>query len=225
VTTRLELREAVLANTSREDRVEYINTSLNRGLNYISRAHLFRSLREEFSITFTEGTTEVDLPERFQHFEGARIFKGDTGGWVFQVRPKGAVLHRYPRLTTPARPLMGYVDYEDQKLKFVPEADVDYEGTLSVYRFPPFLVTDSSELHDPQWEQALIAFASYQVFMSIESFQSASVWSGEFERELRSLIKNDNRMGGVEVRANPGLAPGSEVVSSLEPWTDPFAKG
>jgi hypothetical protein len=75
-------------------------------------------------------------------------------------------------------------------------------------------------------DAAVIAFATADLFASIQNFQAGQYWRAMGEQSLAEAYRNDQRRPGTRIQLQGFRQSDMNVennTASLEPWNDPFA--
>lgn len=220
--TREELREVVVANTSRSDKETVINLALNLGQKRLAMLHDFMCLKATASdIPISSGDLSVAIPDTVKSVVSVSLINGQQS-YPVGLRSKEWFVKTYPNpsaLVTGNTPRHAYV--EGSSLYFAPTSNGTYAIRLDVNQWPTDFASDASTPSITGSDEALIAFATAYVFKSIGEIEEATIWNGEFNQAAVTLIGDDDRQPGVTHVAEPVNAGlGMSLVESPD---DPFA--
>lgn len=222
--TRLQLRTSVINNTQRDDKVEFINQALNDALAEMSSRHTWRSLRTQQEVSILTDATDVAIPEGISHIVSVRVKNtDDTITHNLILKDKRELEKYYPALgtqNTSATPAYAYE--EAGTLHFMPRASQDCTLIITGDINPGNLTIDTDVPSIVGSEPAIIAWATAEVFRSIQQLGDAQFWDNHYEKRLIILIRDDKSRPGQKriIRGFENLPTDQYIV---EPWKDPFA--
>lgn len=221
--TRLEIRNLVIEATGRADKTSLINSAINIAVAELSSARLWRDLSTEADLTLAGGEGSVDLPDDYFRLTEARLIISDSMllSRPILVRPKSWVVRNFPNIEaqSPGKPVYAYL--ENGKLYFAPFADIEYTIRITYFRLHPSLSSDSSEVLIRQGSQAVVAYATFWTFNSIERSEDATRWFNTYGSLLRSAMQVDGDVPAIEYR---GALRGEPTPVNAEYWLDPFVR-
>lgn len=216
---RAAARTLVESSTGRTDKTTLINSALDLGVVKVSTARLWSQLRVSATASLLVDTSSVALASDAVRLTELRVLDG-TSSYHLQLRAKEWVVRRWPLTSSlnRAKPAWGYL--EGKTLHVVPEADKAYTIGYSYCRLHPALTDDSDPLLIDAADAAVVAYAIYWVWFSLEQPETATSWKAVFEDELADAIKADHS-SATEIF----LLPYNEA-TPVQPnyWLDPFVK-
>lgn len=212
--TREEVRNLVIANVSRTDKDDLINTHILLGLSELAKRHQFEDLTVTGDESITAGDYSITLPAADYMLVEARLIDPAVAddGYELDIRDKVDFLQFYPNLTnaTNGDPWLGYV--ENHTLYFGPPCIGDREIHYTMYRIPKSIASDATEMPIRQCETALISWVTSSVFMSLEQFDSAAAWLQRFQAvDFPALVMADRRKAAESTKRKPArmISPAS----------------
>lgn len=212
-------RTLVEQATGRVDKTALINSALDLGVSKVSTARLWSQLKVTASLTLALGTSSIALSSDATRVTQFRVRDG-TASYKLAIRAQEWVKQRWPLTSsmTDAKPAYGYL--VGKTLHVVPEADVEYTIDYDYYRLHPPLAEDSDLLLIDAADAAVIAYASFWTWLSLEQPENAAAWKATFDDELRDAISAD-KASATEIF----LMPHNETVA-VQPdfFLDPFVK-
>jgi len=216
--TREQIVSRVMTNTGRTDKASLAGDAIREALIEAGSMHRFQSMYQEATISFAAGSGSVALPEgTFQVLE-VRVQNGPTS-YSIQLRPKRWITRHYPN---PAYYAAGYPYFaytEGGKLYYLPVSNADYVGVASILVLPD-LVEDLDTLNPNYLMTYVIAYATAEVYRSVEMFDEAAQWDVRAAQRLQLAIKADNMSGEEQIADQfPDRGGSGEIV---EPYFDPF---
>jgi hypothetical protein len=209
---REELREAVVDNTSRDDKTSQINRLLYRGLQNIARRHPFRELCVDADVTITAaGDSSVSLPSSAVSVRSI-VLENGTSSYELNLLSKFEFEQIHPMVSSEGNgyPTDAWLDYSTSLLHFASPANASYVLRVSHAKDPSDFASDSTESPLLHANEALIAWATMRLFQSLQMHEDASYWDGVFREELAIAINADydkikRRMHGF--KEDPVLPP------------------
>ncbi len=214
------LENLVIEATGRRDKVSLIRTALNLAVAEISSQHLWSDLIVEDEVTITEGSSSVSLAADVTRVLEARVIDG-TLSQVLDIRPKSWLISQVPDpiSRSTARPVYGYL--EGRVLYLIPRPNNDYTIRYTYCRLHPDLSTPTDELLIRHATAAVVAYANFWVFQTIEKSTEAASWYQIYATQLMSAKKVDKSNFAVKFKATSQREL-SQVNSDY--WLDPFVR-
>jgi len=218
--TRSELEALVLEATGRTDKTSLIRLGINLALREISSQRLWTDLQTEDEVTIAASATYVDLATDLARPTEMRVIDG-TQSRPLRIRPKTWLIKRVPDPSSRStgRPTYGYI--EGKRLYVIPIPDAEYTIRYTYFKVHPDLSSDSDEVLIRGIDGAVVAYATYWVFHSLEKTEDAKVWYQTYEMQLRSTVKLDSMNPAIEQAADQR---GNEFDLSGDYWLDPFVR-
>lgn len=217
---RSEIRSQVVDNTGRSDKTTVINNMINAALAKVSAEYLWNDLLTEATAVLTIGTTTIALASDTRRLTEVRLMDG-LSSYKISIREKSWVVRMYPDPTAfaNAKPRFGYL--EGIILTLVPPPDLAYTIRYSYYRVHPAFTDDVTNTLIPHADEAVIAWATYRTFKSIEAHEDAQQWIADYALLIRDA-KNVDRTSAIQ-RVATARGIGDPVPQDY--WIDPFVKG
>lgn len=218
--TREDLENLVVQSTGRSDKTSLIRTALNLAVAEVSSRHLWSDLQTEAEVTINSGEGSVELAADVARIAEIRVIDG-TNSRSLLVRPKTWLVQRCPDAASrsTSRPTYGYL--EGRTLHVIPWSDTTYTIRYTYFKLHPTLDTNTSEVLIRHAEQAVVAYATYWVFKSIEKHEDAQQWLATSEALIMSAKKIDQSNSVVLKLATPRDEPGLDYGDY---WLDPFVQ-
>ena len=219
---RLAARNLVIEATGRSDKVSLINSALDLAVGEVSSRHLWSDLFEEDSVALASGSVSVPLANDLARVTEVRVIEnGGKPSWPLLVRKKTWIMQFTANAAAEAegKPLYGYL--EGKTLFVVPVPNDDFTIRYSYFRLHPALTADGSELLIRQADAAVIAYANYWVWQSLQNAVDADRWLQAYARDLSSAITVDKANSAVKMVADTRVGP---AVIPSEFWNDPFVR-
>lgn len=219
--TREQLETLVNEATGRDDKSTLTLSALNLAVAEVSAQRLWLDMMVRDEVTVIEGALSVDLASNVARVSSVVVVDG-TLSRPLLCRSKTWVTQRYsdPASWPVERPQFGYL--EGRTLFLVPRPDQDYVIRYDYYKLHPELTNPTDELLIRHASAAVVAWAAYWVFQSIEKHTEAEKWYGTYQRQLKSAkqVDTDNAVTRFQ------MVPRGDM--SLEPyrdyWLDPFVR-
>lgn len=213
-----ELQQAVLDVVQRSDKDSVVKRSINWGVDRIARDHdcrILQTYRDDLSTT--PNTRIVPLPSDLRVLHFVRV----DGRIVHEIHPrelqslepnKQVESHARPRVFAQRGDSSGLV------LDFWPVPDSEYTVELFYSRRPTPMVEDEDEPSIKHADRVIVAAGAYEVFLSIQDFESAIVWRNSYKNRLQEFAREDSR--------RDDWLPGRRypVFPSPDPAFDPFVR-
>ena len=217
------LENLILESTGRSDKLTLIRSAINIALEEVSGAALWNDLRTEDTVTAVGGEPYVDLAEDAVRVAEVRRIEGLLSRPLL-IRPKTWLVTRYPSVESMSnqRPVYGYIT--GQRLYFVPIPDVSYDITYTYFPLHPELTNATDEVLIRAASTAVIAFATFWVFQSIEMSEDAKRWFDIYQDRLKRAIKIDGADSAVKYEAEKRSNPGTYIPPNAAYWLDPFVR-
>lgn len=216
---REDLETLVSEATGRTDKLTLIRSALNLAVAEVSAQREWSDLLSRDEVTISSGAQSVELADNV-----ARVFQvtvvDDTLSRPLLGRSKSWVEERYPSPESwpVGQPECGYL--EGKTLYMVPRPDQDYVIRYSYYKLHPELTSPTSELLIRHAQAAVVAYATFWVFQSIEKLKEAEQWYALYLRQLASAKKVDSSNSMTKFQMNPR---GSSMPYDNY-WLDPYVR-
>lgn len=224
--TYLQLRNAVIDNSNRSDKVGVINNGINFALAEAAKRHQWYSLRGALALTVNSGDISVNMPVDFYRLIEIRLINPAATALSYSMRvvPKGQFLRRFPNvngLSTGGRPMLGYE--ENGVFYFAPKSSATYSISGTYQKNFPVLVNDGDASPIVELDLFIIAFSTAYLFKSIQMFDAAGNWMQDANSLLDNAIKSEKNRPGTTYSMEEFSQPYNGSDGSPEPWSDPFA--
>ncbi len=210
-------RTLVEESTGRTDKTSLINSALDLAVKEVSKAKLWSTMLVEDTVSLLIATSSIALATDANRIVELRVVDGSSS-YKLQIRSRTFVIQRWPDVTAlnDSKPAWGY--FVGKTLHVVPAADQAYTIGYAYYRLHPALAADSDELLIDVADAAVIAYASYWVFLSLQQAEDAALWMATYKDRLGEAKEADHS-SATEVF----LRPYNEAVP-VQPdyYLDPF---
>lgn len=222
--TFLQLQNAVVDNINRTDKTSVVQNGINFGLQEIAKAHEWLSNRFETDLVIAAGDLSVPLPATMHKLVEARLINPSATvlSYPMVIIPKMTFVKTYPNVVAygAARPFVGYEELGT--LFFFPKSSDVFTIRVTCDKLPATLTNDGDVNPLVETDQALIAYATAHVFRSVQMFEAAAVWDGQFKMSLGNALNAEKRRVATSVRLQE-FHQDSSLETSPIPWLDPFA--
>lgn len=220
--TFLQLRTRVRSNIgNRSDKDTIINETLNEGLEELVKRHFFRDAisQHDFDIAADDASVEISTVGIHQVLE-VRLIDG-TISHPFIIKSKRWVTDRWPNVSADntGKPTLGYI--EGDEVFLYPVSSGAYKLRMTSVQFPVAMAADGDVPSIKNVDPILIAYATSEVFDSMQDSESANRWEGRFEGRLLSAIRADKKGAANDRIVDPFLWSARSTV--IQPWLDPFS--
>lgn len=216
---RSEIRALVRDHTGRTDKDSLINSMINAALKKVSSEHIWRDLLTEAEVTMTPDQPFVDLVSTVRRLSEVRIING-LQSYKLVVRTKTFLVERWPDFGSQSsgKPRFGYL--EGTRLHLVPAPDENLTLRYSYYARDTVFTDDTTELTIDITDEAVIAYATFRTFKSLQQHDDAAQWFLDYKEALKDA-KTMDRSSAVELH---GVPRGTDGKVPTEYWLDPFVR-
>lgn len=201
--TREELRNLVISNTGRSDKVALINSALSLAMNDISLQHTFRQMCVVFSGTLSINDASLTLPTGAVDLMELRLIDPDTSTLTHTIvlKSKSWILSRWPNPSSNSSgtPCIAYL--ESNVLVFDRPVVKAYTYAGTYLRMLRALDDDTDTADCPYIDNALVCWATAYVFRSIQDQRSADSWLMQYRVAMRDAKAFDGHRPGMDIRA------------------------
>ena len=219
--TRATIRGLVEDAIGRTDKTSLVNSAIDIAVEEVSTQYRWSDLLSEDDVTMTIGTQSVALDATdLARITEIRVIDGTTSRPI-TIRSKSWVVTHFPNPSSVSsgKPAFGYL--EGTTLFVVPLPDEAYTIRYSYYRLSPALTTDPQTVLVRHSGPAVVAYATFWVFQSIEKHEDAERWLATYLKVLESAKTADKENSVVkQVFDQRG-----QVFVSGDYWLDPFVIG
>lgn len=216
---RSDIRAIVEENTGRTDKTTVINNAINAALKEVSGKHNWRDLRTEASVTTVADQEYIALASDVRRLDEVRWMDG-LNSYEITIRPKTWLVHYWPDFSAQSsgKPRYGYL--EGTTLYMVPPPNEAKTITYSYFKRHASLTDETTDIDFSIADEAVIAYATYRVFKSVQMHEDAVQWFADYKEALKTAKAMD-RHSAVQQRATP-RGMGSPVPEDY--WVNPFIK-
>lgn len=218
-----DLNSLVVENCGRSDKIGQIDTYLDFALDQLSKLYPFDALRGEINIDLPTNATQIQLPNTLFQIIELRLLVPNTPtlSYPMELHRKRWFVEKFPNVvgaTISGRPLYCY--REKNQLYLDRHANGDYNIRITAYTLDKFgAASDTPRLN--MCYEAIVAYATGCVYKSIQMYDDAMFWLGEFNRNANLAMKAEQKEIGVSLVAQPWNR--RQPIQTNEPWLDPFA--
>lgn len=215
---REEAENLVIEATRRTDKLSLIRSAINLALEQVSTHRYWSDLMTEATAVVSSGSSSVSLSEDVARIVDVRVLDG-AQSYTLDIRTKVWVTQRSPNSTSlpVGRPCYGYL--QGKVLHVTPVTDQEYTVSYTYYRLHPSLASATDQILIRAAASAVIAYATYWVFKSIEKHEDAAQWLATYSMNLASAERVDSTNSVVKHQADQRLRTG---VYPAGFWNDPF---
>jgi hypothetical protein len=211
------IRTLVEAAIGRTDKTTTVNSAINIAQSKVASEHLWNDLLTEASVTLVADQGTIGLASDMRRLSEVRLIDG-LNSYRIIVLPKTKFSRFYPNPTalSSSKPRFAYL--QGTTLHFAPPPDSTYTVTYSYYVIPADMTDDAHTTSIPQADEAVISYAVYWMFKSMEKHDDAVQWLGDYEDQLKDARRVDRSSATQEmaIRRRAG-GPINE-----DYWIDPF---
>lgn len=215
-----QIQNLVLERTKRSDKLAHIQLSLNLALTEYGQVRDWNALRASADLPFSTGANTVACPSFFGKALSARMQDSAGTLWRFHLIGQEQFERKYAAVQTTwtGRPVVGYV--RGAVIQFLPYSNGDYTLQLKYYsKFTEFAAA-GDPCPIPGLENALAAYATAEVFRSIQLLPQAEYWEGQATRALSNAIRDERRQPGIETDKEEFSVESDDPI--VDPAYDPF---
>ena len=165
----------------------------------------------------------LNITSGYHHLLEARLIDS-TSSYPLEIREKDWVTQRYPNPAADSthKPVFAYE--EGKKMYLTPYADGVYTVTGTVSSLPTDLSADADESDIDGANQALICYATWYMFDSIEEKGTAAIWWPKYERASALCIQSDKKKPAREHNMSEIVQHGRKYIPRTEYYNDPMVK-
>lgn len=217
---RAQIRSLVIDHTGRSDKVTLIDSMITAALKKVSAEKNWRDLLTESSVTMTVGGETALLDTAMVRMIEARIIDG-LSSYKLDIRTKSWLVQRWPDFSSLASSKPRYAYIEGNFLHLLPPPDEALTLKYSYYKRVTDLTDDTTELSIAILDEAIIAYATFRTFKSLQMYEDANQWFADYQTAIKDA-KNMDRHGAVEQKGTP-RGEGRPVQENY--YLNPFIKG
>lgn len=204
--TRAEILALVKLNAgNRSDKDEVVHQALNSALVQIGQLHDFSAVKFTSSVALTLDTEIAGVPDGTRRIDWVKLTdtSSETSALI-EIRSLAWMDDAYPNRVYDGSGYPAGLAIEGDSFHVAPYPDSsDYQ--LEVHGVRYFTTFDSADAtcEVAMLNDALIAFASADVFASLESFVSEKSWRQRYIAAVSAAITEDKRFVRTEHRMRP----------------------
>lgn len=218
--TRETLESLVLEATGRTDKTSLIRTAIDLALEEISTQRMWTDLQTEAEATLTADTMSVALAEDVTRVTEVRLIDGTLSRPLI-VRAKNWVTQYFPDPESRSSGRPAYAYLEGRTLYLVPVPDDAYTIRYTYFPLHEALASSTSELRIRAASRAIVAYATFWIFQTLEKHEDAEKWLKSYFILLESAKKVDCGDSVINRQADPR---GSLPANSGDYWLDPMVR-
>lgn len=195
--TKSEIITRVLKNTGRlrgagdGARDDIAGSAISEALMEAAMVHNFQSMSEEVPVAFASGSGSFALPEGTFQVKEVRLLN-DSTSYTINLRQKRWITRHFPNPTFYNASYPSYAYTEGGSLFYMPNASTDYVGVMTITRIPTLEGVD--DILEPNLLATyVIAYATAEVYRSIEMFDEAAAWDAKAAQRLTLAIIADRK--------------------------------
>lgn len=218
--TRETLESLVLEATGRTDKTSLIRTAIDLAVEEISTQRMWTDLQTEAEATLTADEPSISLAEDVTRVTEIRLIDGTLSRPLI-IRAKNWITQYFPdpESRSSGRPAYGYL--EGRTLHLVPVPDDAYVIRYTYFPLHAALESPTSPLLIRAASRAIVAYATFWIFQSLEKHEDAKRWLDSYFSLLESAKKVDSGDSVINRQAD---ARGSLPANSGDYWLDPMVR-
>ncbi len=213
---RADIRALVIDHTGASHKASLINSMITSALKKVSSEMHWGDLLTETSVTLIPNQEFIAIGSNVHRISEVRIIDG-LSSWELEVRPKKWVLERWPDLASQffSRPRFAYL--ENSRIYMMPGPSENWVLKFSNYGRLTDLSDDTTALFPEHVDEAVIAYATYRTFKSMQQHEDAVAWFADYREAIKDAKNMDHdpsvthqgtpRGEGRPIRANYNLDP------------------
>lgn len=216
---RADIRNLVIEHTGRADKVSLINSMITAALKKVSSEKHWRDLLVESSVTLIPNQVFIQLDTAVRRLSEVRLIDG-LSSYKIEVRPKNWVVERWPDLNSQFSNYPRFAYLQGTQLFLMPPPSTNWVLKYTYFPRATLLTDETTELVPDILDEAVIAYATYRTFKSLQQTEDASVWFADYQEALRNAKSMDTDPA-VEQKA---IQRGSGQTFKSNYWLDPWTK-
>lgn len=227
---RLEIRTLVQQHTRRTDKDALINSGIVLALQEIMQLWPWRDLRAEFDISLPSGTNVVSLPSFVNQVVQIRVLDVDSPielrsatdldstlgnlGYELTILDQRTMQSIDPNLSINSTGIPKYAIVKNGLIQVIPPTNTDKILRILDDAIIINMQDDTDDNPLPRTDNAVIAWATSYLLMSIEKFEEAAQWDKKFQQAIAIARSNNDRRTGQKRQMRGAM-------SEQERWVDP----
>jgi hypothetical protein len=216
---RAAIRSQVEENTARTDKTTTINNAIDAALKKISSRHNWRDLLTEATVICVIDQEFIALASDVRRLAEVRWMDG-LSSYEIEIRPKSWLIHMWPDFSVQPSNKPRFAYLEGTTLYMTPRPATANTLKYSYYKRHASLTDDNTSIDFTIADEAVIAYATYRVFKSVQMHEDATMWLADFQQALKDAKEMDRHSGIVRQATPRGL--GEPVHEDY--YLDPFVK-
>ena len=221
---RAAMRRAVVRRIGRDDLDTEIDEKLDLCLSdELHQAHVFEDMLTVTDLSVTASDEYEALPAGAVGLHEARVIDS-TSSYSLEIITRTDAKRDHPSPTDypEANPEKCYIF--DGNVYFIPVPDDDETVRVTTSSLPTMGKADASNPTVTVCDQALIAYATWQMFEQLEQFKSADRAERRYRQALLQAIRQDKGKHKVELRMQPCNLGREDLPAKGNWYQDPFIK-
>ena len=222
--TKEEIRDIVISYTNRSDKTTVIDTAIDFALTTLAQTNLFDDAKREFNCPTSATVSSVFLPAKLNQLLDVRLIdpSSPTLSYPLVLLRKLEFVAKFPNVPQNSVTGRPYWCYRDKNvLYFHCITQAAYTFRMTGYFLPTFFLdTDENPILDS--DEAIAAYATANVYESLEMFDAHDRWLGKWKMLAKNLIDSKQRELGIKFVATPWQRNAPSEVNA--PWLDPFVE-
>lgn len=219
---RAAIRNLVAESIGRTDgsKDSLINSAIDLAVVKVSLIRYWPQLQVAATVAIVLDDLSVALATDAIRVTEIRLTDGTSLAWRLKIRQKEWIVRRYPdpSFLSAGKPRWGYI--ENKTLFVLPKSDASYTIDYTYFRVHPALATDTDSPLIDGIDAAIVSYAIYWVFRTLQQLEDAKLAFQGFRDELSDAIRAD-RLSVEETIASPW---NERMPVSPDYWLDPFVR-
>ncbi len=216
---RADIRNLVIDHTGASHKASLINSMITAALKKVSAEMKWGDLLTETSFTLIPNQEFISIGTNIHRISEVRIIDG-LSSWELEVRPKTWILERWPDLASQffSRPRFAYL--ENSRIYMMPGPSTAWTLKFSYYKRIADLTDDSTALFPEHVDEAVIAYATYRTFKSLQQHEDAITWFADYREAIRDAKKMEHDSAII----HQGVPRGAGRPVQTNYYLDPFIR-
>ena len=216
---RADIRNLVIDHTGASHKVSLINSMITAALKKVSSEMHWGDLLTEASFTLVPNQEWVAIGTNIHRIAEVRIIDG-LSSWEVDVRTKVWVTERWPNISAESFTRPRYAYLENSRIYLMPGPSTNWKIKISYYKRVADLTNDTTALFPEHIDEAVIAYATYRTFKSLQQHEDAVTWFADYREAIKDA-KNMDHDSATVLQGTP-RGEGRAIRSNYD--LDPFVK-
>lgn len=214
---RAEIRNLVIDHTGLTNKVSLINSMITAALKKVSAEKDWGDLLTEASVSTIVDVETVVLATGLRRLTEVRLIDG-LSSYEIEVRPKNWIVERWPDLSALASSRPRYAYLQGINLHLVPPPNTIWTIKYSYFKRAADLTNETTELVPDIFDEAVIAYATYRTFKSVQMHEDAIVWFADYREAIKDAKRMDTS-SAIQRKATPrGYGQAIQSNYNLDPF-------